>query len=285
MEKQHVFAGIDNSNLAKSVTHYASWIASTVNVPLSLLHNIEHVETPATSDLSGSIGFGSREHLLQELIELEAKRSKLMVEQGKSILDDASKLAVQDGVVDCRTLQRHGSLSETLVELEEDIRVLVLGARGEDHADSSSGLGNQIESIIRSLHKPVLIVNHDFTTPKSLLLAYDGSIASEKALDWLCTSPLYKSMTCHLVHVCSDPFKGNELLKGTQKKLENAGIVAKSQILQGNTQEQLLQYQQEKNIDLIVMGSFGHSRLREMFLGSFTLKMIKSASIPLLLLR
>ncbi|MFC3095706.1 universal stress protein [Alteromonas sediminis] len=285
MEQPNVVAGIDGSKLSTSVADYASWIAQTVGVPLTFLHNLEHREPPVSSDLSGSIGLGSREHLLDELIELEARRNKLLVEEGKSMLDTAKERASQVGVEHCTTLQRHGVLSETLVELEDSIRVLVLGARGEDHEEGSSALGHQIESIIRALHKPVLIVNREFRQPKRLLLAYDGSEAANKALNWLCTSPLYKSMTCHVVHVCDKSDKGSQLLAEAKQTLEAAGVSAETRLIEGNAETELLGYQHKHNIDLLVMGSFGHSRLREMLLGSFTLKMLNKASIPLLLLR
>lgn len=285
MTVPQVFAGIDGSSLAKDVAHYASWIAQTVDVPLTFLHNLEHQEPPAASDLSGSIGLGSREHLLDELIELESRRNKILLEQGKASLEAARDIASTNGVFECAILQRHGALSETLIELEQQIRVLVLGARGEDNLGNSKTLGNQIESIIRSLHKPVLIVNRKFKKPQSLLLAYDASVAAKKALAWLTSSPLYKDITCHAVHVSSNQAKGQLLLNEAKTALNQAGVKAETALLSGNVQDQLLQYQTDNNIDLIVMGSFGHSRLRDMMLGSFTLKMLQKASIPLLLLR
>jgi nucleotide-binding universal stress UspA family protein len=146
-------------------------------------------------------------------------------------------------------------------------------------------LGHQIEAVIRALHKPVLVVNKPFSQPERLMLAYDGSEAANKALDWLVTSPLYKNMQCHLVHVCSDAQKGQTLLDSALNTLRNANIDCESTVLTGEPLAQLLAYQAEQQIDLMVMGSFGHSRLREMFLGSLTLKLLTQSKVPLLLLR
>lgn len=283
-EKNLVLAGIDGSGISAAVADYAAWIANRVGVPLKLLHNLEHREPPAAADLSGNIGLGSREHLLEELTELEAKRSKILLEQGKHMLETANDRAKEIGVEDAILCQRHGSLTETLVEMEEHIRVLVLGVRGEDH-QSDEGLGHHIESIIRALHKPILIVNQDFAEPQRIMLAYDGSEAAEKALDYLLTSPLYEGMDCHLVHVTKDDAKADELLENASERLQKAGLNVVTAKLHGDAEEQLLSYQQEQDIQMIVMGSFGHGRLREMLLGSFTLKMLNRASIPLLLLR
>lgn len=50
-----------------------------------------------------------------------------------------------------------------------------------------------------------------------------------------------------------------------------------------NPAEMLLEQARELKTDLLVMGAYGHSRLREMFLGGFTEYMLKNTDIPLLL--
>lgn len=280
-----VLAGIDGSSISGAVADYAAWIAASVGAPLTFLHNIERSPMPAVSDLSGSIGLGSQEQLLEELTELEAKRSRLLAEQGKIMLAEARGRALNQGVGDAQICQRHGSLVETLVEWEEHIRVLVLGVRGEEHEGQDDRLGNQLETIIRSLHKPVLVVNHAFQRPQQIMLAYDGSEAADKALDMLCTSPLYRGMHCHLVYASRVGQQAGNLLVTAEDRLKKAGLMVKTVMLEGSPQAQLLAYQQAHGIQLVVMGAFGHSRVREMIWGSLTLTMLTQAKVPLLLLR
>lgn len=79
-----VLACIDGSTLSEAVCDYAAWIAQRVDAPLKLLHVIDHhPETAATLDLSGNIGLGSREQLLEQLTAVEQQRSKLRLQQGK----------------------------------------------------------------------------------------------------------------------------------------------------------------------------------------------------------
>lgn len=284
-DNRKVLAGIDGSSISAAVADYAAWIAGRVTAPLELLHNLEHREPVVVSDLSGNIGFGSREHLLEELTELEAKRSKIMLEQGKQVLSNAADRAIAMGVTDVKQCQRHGGLGETLVELEDDIRVLVLGIRGEDHADKPGRLGNQLEMVLRSLHRPILVVNREFEKPERIMLAYDGSQAACRALELLTSSPLFKGMVCHLVYVGDDVEKGREILQKGANALIGADIEVVQVNLHGIPDQELLAYQQQHGIQMQVMGSFGHSRWREMLLGSFTLKMLGQAKVPLLLLR
>jgi nucleotide-binding universal stress UspA family protein len=45
----------------------------------------------------------------------------------------------------------------------------------------------------------------------------------------------------------------------------------------------LLSYAADKDIDLIVMGAYGHARLREMVLGGATRSLLQHMTVPVLL--
>lgn len=281
-----VLAGIDGSSLTNAVCDYAAWIAQKVDAPLKLLHTIDHhPEIAVQTDLSGNIGVDSRDQLMDELTQLEQQRSKLRLQQGKQLLQAARERVMQAGVLDPITNQRHGSLVESLIELENAIRVLVIGVRGKEHDKQPDKIGAKLESIIRSLHKPILVVNAEFKAPERIMLAYDGSPAAEKALDMVANSPLYKGLVCHLVCVSQDEGKG-QLLDIAANKLQLAGgieVIAKK--LVGKPEQVLCEYQDQKAIDLTVMGAFGHTRMHDWLLGSFTVKMLSQSHKPLLLLR
>lgn len=284
-ERSTVLACIDGSTFHDAVVDYAAWVSRTVNNPLKLLHNIEHRHTPQP-DLSGNIGLGTREHLLEELTELEAKSSKILMEQGKLMLEHASARASDKGAIGISSLQRHGSLADTLIESEEEIRVLVLGVRGEDHPHDQKQIGSQLETVIRNMHRPVLVINRKFEKPpQRIMLAYDGSESAKKALDMVATSPLYKNITCHVVHVTKDQRSEDILVSEAGERLRGAGIAMETASLKGEVEPTLMEYRTAHNIDMTVMGAFGHSRLRELLFGSTTIKMLCHSQVPLLLLR
>ncbi|MGR8933875.1 MAG: universal stress protein [Gammaproteobacteria bacterium] len=281
-----VLAGIDGSSLSHAVCDYAAWIAQKVDAPLKLLHTIDHHPEHADhTDITGNIGVDSRDHLMDELTQLEQQRSKLRLQQGKVLLQAAKQRVELAGFVNPIANQRHGSLVESLIELENDIRVLVIGVRGKVHENQPDKIGAKLESIIRSLHKPILVVNAEFKAPERIMLAYDGSPAAEKALNMVADSPLYKGLVCHLVCVSKDEDKA-QLLEVAANKLHLAGgieVIAKK--LMGKPELVLSEYQDQKDIDMTVMGAFGHTRIHDWLLGSFTVKMLTHSHKPLLLLR
>jgi len=287
INKNMVLTCIDGSSLTEAVCDYAVWIAKRVDAPLKLLHMIDHHhEAAAISDLSGNIGLGSQEFLLEELIFVEQQRSKLLLQQGKLIVNAAREHVMRAGIADPVTNQRHGNLVESLIELEESIRVLVIGLRGKAHENQPDKIGAKLESIIRSLHKPILVVNEAFKEPQCIMIAYDGSKAAEKAVDMVATSPLYKGLTCHLVNVSKNDTVTEQLLEQAVSKLKNAGgIEVVTKKLQGKPDQALCEYQDKHDIDMTVMGAFSHTRIHDLLLGSLTARMLLNTHKPLLLLR
>lgn len=283
--KHSVLACIDGSRYSAAVCDYAAWISLRTAAPLTLLHNIEHAPNAALNDLSGAIGLGSQEVLLEELTEIEAQRNRLMLEQGKLMLE-AARLRVLDAGIESPALkQRHDGLTESLIELEDSIEILILGVRGEEHEQDVDHLGTHLEASIRALHRPILVVNCDFQEPKNVMLAYDGSEASGKALDLSINSPLFKGLSLHLVTVGESHHRGSLLNNAASEKLRLSGHDVVAATLDGKSSEVLSRYQTEHDIDLTLMGAFSHTRLRELVLGSLTAKMLLRARRPLLLLR
>lgn len=280
-----VIACIDDSRYAEAVCDYAAWSSRRMGAPLSLLHVLDEPHGEGHKNLSGSIGFGAQEALLQELAELDAKRAKLAMEQGKLMLNAARERVENAGVAQPEVRQRHGQLIETLKDLEAETRMLVVGKRGADTASAHGHIGSHLESIIRSLHKPILIAQQSFTPPKSVMLAFDGSATTRKGVDMVAASPLFRGLPVHLVMVGEDSEANREQLNAAQTLLVNAGFVAPASIIPGEPETALAEYEDREGIDLLIMGAYGHSRIRQLIVGSTTTAMICKTRISLMVLR
>lgn len=281
----HVIACIDGSQSTHAVCDYAAWASQRLNAPLTFLHVLDHQQYPAKADLSGNIGLGSREHLLQALATLDEQRNKLALEQGRLMLEAAKARAIADGIAKPLARQRHGDLVESLHELEGDTRLLVIGKRGDTSNSVSQLVGGHLESVIRTVHRPILVTPGKFETPHSVMLAFDGSATSQKGVEMLATSPLLKGLAIHLVMVRADTPDNATLLDSARNVLATAGFNAHAAVLSGDVEPVLHAYQAEHSIDLLVMGAYGHSRIRQFLVGSTTTSMIRTTTTPLLLLR
>ncbi len=280
-----VMACIDGSPSAAAVCDCAAWASLQLDAPLILLHVLDQQQYPAAGNLSGIIGLGSREYLLEELAALDEKRSKLALEEGRMMLDAAKQRAITAGVAQPEVRQRHGDLVESLRDLESDTRLVVIGKQGEDSGNDLQLIGSQLESVIRTLHRPILVTSARFSAPTRIMLAFDGSATTRKGVEMLASSPLFKGISIHLVMVGADTGDNRALLESAGETLTAAGFEVHTAIRAGEVEPTLHAYQAEQDIDLLVMGAYGHSRIRQFLVGSTTTSMIRSATTPLLLLR
>lgn len=280
-----VMACIDGSPQAAAVCDCAAWASQQLDAPLTLLHVLDQQQYPATGNLSGIIGLGSREYLLEELAALDEKRSKLALEEGRMMLDAARQRVITAGVAQPEVRQRHGDLVETLRDLEPDTRLLVIGKQGEDSGTDLQLIGSQLESVIRTLHRPILVTPASFSVPTSVMLAFDGSATTRKGVEMLAASPLFKGIALHLVMVGEDTAEHRALLEAARDALVAAGFEVHIAIRSGDVEPALHAYQAEHQVGLLVMGAYGHSRIRQFLVGSTTTQMIRSTTTPLLLLR
>lgn len=277
-----VIACIDGTAVSASVSDHAAWASLRLEAPLLLLHVLDKSQFPSESDLSGNIGLGSRESLLSELAELDAKRGRLALEQGRLMLDAAKERALADGVAAPVTLQRHGDLVETLEGMQSDTRLLVMGKHDEHLGEH---VGSRLETVVRTLHRPILVCTPEFRAPQRILLAYDGSATTHKGIDMVAGSPLFRGLDCHVVMVGDDTKANRGQLEWARHTLEAAEFNVTTSLVAGNVERALCDYRHAHGIDLIVMGAYGHSVVRRFLVGSTTTCVLRNAAVPVLLLR
>lgn len=280
-----VVACIDGSQAAPAVCDYAAWASRHMETPMMLLHVLDEERYPAEPDLAGNIGLGSREQLLEDLAELDRKRAKLALEHGHHLLDEAQRRVSTAGIEDVIQRQRHGGLAESLLALENQTRLLVMGLHGESSSERDTHIGSQLETVIRSMHRPILLVPDEYREPRSAMLAFDGSATAFKGVELLAGSPVLRGMPLHLVMIGPDTNDRWEQLRKAEKMLAGQGTEITLAIRAGDVEPALHAYQEEHDIDILVMGAYGHSRIRQFLVGSTTTTMLKTADKPLVVLR
>ncbi|MBE0486140.1 universal stress protein [Marinobacter sp.] len=281
----HVVACIDASRSALGVCDYAAWASLRMGEPLTLLHALDEEKHPAKTDMTGNIGLGSREQLQEEMVSLDRERSKLAMKHGNLMLDEAEKRVLAAGVDNVTKRQRHDDLAGAVVGLEPESRLFVLGLQGESSTATGRHIGSQLETVIRSVHRPVLLVPDEFSEPRSAMLAFDGSPTAFRSIELLAGTPVFKGMPLHLVMVGSDTEEHRAQLRRAEEALAEQGMEIHQAIRDGDVEQTLHAYQQENDIDVLIMGAYGHSRIRQFLVGSTTTRMLETAHKPLVILR
>lgn len=272
----------DGSLYSPSVYQHAAWAASRLGASIHVLHVIERDESIGGRDLTGSIGFDASAELLEELAQHDESHARVARLRGKAILEDVVKQLADHEV---KTTQRHGSVVETLDEFETGAALVVIGKRGE-HADLAKGhLGSNLERVIRSAMIPVLVAAREFRPIKGFLIAFDGGPSSLKAVHHAATNPLLQGLDCHLIMVGKKDHEHALSLEHAATSLRGAGFSVTADLLPGDPDEVIATQVQQREIDMLVMGAYGHSRVRNLILGSTTTHLIRTCHVPVMLFR
>lgn len=284
--ERKILACVDNTSLADVVTDYAAWAARRLDAPVELLHVLErHVALSAQQDHSGSIGLDAQEKLMDLLTMEDAERTRLAREQGRALLSRLRERAMIGGAAIVDSRLRHGDIEETLAEQQEGARLLITGRNGHQHSEAKTSLGKHLEWVVRSATRPVLVVNETYREPKKVLFAFDGSGVTRKGVDMLAASPLLRGLPMQLL-TAGEPGKTDcKQLDVAVATLVASGIEASASIQAGSPGEVIAKALAEGGFDVLVMGAYSHSPLRNLFFGSKTTEMLKVSSVPTLLLR
>ncbi|MFN7224708.1 MAG: universal stress protein [Paracoccaceae bacterium] len=282
---QKIIALVDGSIYSASVCDHAAWVSARTGAAVELLHVLGRREGADKQDLSGAIRLGARTALMEELAELDAQRSKLIAHRGRAILQDAHTILTRDGVAEITTRLRHGDIVETVAEVERDASMIMIGKRGEAADFAKGHLGSNLERLVRASHKPVFVAARAFKPIQKVLMAYDGGVSAMKAVDHISRDPLFAGLFVQVVSVGTETAEVRKGLEDARAMLKAAGINAETAVIPGQPETALGKLVETEGFDMVVMGAYGHSRIRSLVIGSTTTEMLRSCKVPVLLVR
>ena len=169
---------------------------------------------------------------------------------------------------------------------------IALGAcvRGAPHEPESSAIEEKIvEAALFDSGRPVIVVPYIQKAPLKLdrvMVCWDGSRAAARAIADA-TPLLERAGLVEVVIIANE--------RGKQDKIEGADMgqhlarhgleVEVKRIDYGNLDvaDALLSHAADSDVDFIVMGGYGHSRLREFVLGGVTRSILRTMTAPVLM--
>ena len=146
--------------------------------------------------------------------------------------------------------------------------------------------------------------------PNKILVAYDGSSQSKKALEWaidLSVQPnaqviaVKVSETMDISELFSMSRAGQgakmialiaEMQEADKKKMEEAVEIGRKRgaqittvILEGNVAGKIIEYAKLHQVDLIATGTKGHGVLEELLMGSVPRNLVSLSHVPVLVVK
>ena len=98
-------------------------------------------------------------------------------------------------------------------------------------------------------------------------------------------SPLFRGLPITLLMAGKKSQGGPKQLDWAKTTLQAAGYEVTALLIRGDAETVIATAVKKHAIDMLIMGAFGHSQLRSLLFGSKTADLLRSSTIPTLLLR
>lgn len=272
----------DASAYSSVACRYAAWLSKQLHKPVTGLYvsSIWNYDMPFLLDLGGSLGASPYQAAVVRLEEMEKEKSEL-------IRQAIAKTLAESGVEDFEFVHDTGMLVDSLKALEEKSQpgLVVLGKRGENANMAKGHLGGNLERVARSIKTPCFVANRKYCEIKRVVVAYDDGPSSRNALHWMIKNKFLSGLELEVVSVNDDSNRnvGTIALESARQLLEPAGVTAKYQLLTGQVDHEISEYVTHNDTDLLVTGAYGHSRIRDLFIGSTTTELMRRCRIAFML--
>jgi nucleotide-binding universal stress UspA family protein len=205
--------------------------------------------------------------------------------QAKALLEAFTESCRAAGVPSS-ALERRGRPDTTILKEIQGHDLTVLGRHANFRFETTDDDRQTRDTILRKAGTPVLVVPEgSIAAGPGVLVAYDGSMASRRALVSFANSGLGDDCPVHVAAVDDDgataweiASKGCLLLREHEIRAQPHNLVSTLSIA-----EALLERRAKVDAGLIVLGAYTRSRLSRMIWGSVTDEMLAKTVVPLYL--
>jgi nucleotide-binding universal stress UspA family protein len=271
----------DGSEHGHIACDYAIDLALKLKARLAGLHVLDTrmLEGPLMADISGWLG-------AQPFAAQEVQFRELMEKKGEAVMAAFLEKCRERGLVAISSV-KSGHPPQVILQEEARAELVVLGRNGE-HAEWTGDMtGSTVERVVRHSLKPCLVTPGEFRPVRKILCGYDGSGHSSRALHEAIELALALGAPLVIVTVIEDPEweHARDVSEDAMQLARAHECPAANLVVEGVPGSALVDQAREQEADLIVVGAYGHGRIREFLLGSTSTSLVARATLPLLMVR
>jgi nucleotide-binding universal stress UspA family protein len=270
----------DGSDYSKTALEYGIYIGRLLEAELTGLHiiDVKILQGPIFSDIFGSVSLSPFPEFLTAI-------EKGLDERADAILEAFRRRCEREGLTP-RIRKVTGIIDEEILRAGSEADLILLAQRGEHYPLSRSVLlGSTAEAVVRKSGKPVLVTPAKFREIESMGLAYDGSPPAHHALGIAAQLSVKTKWPITVILITDQASLAAGLTQKVESYLEPFEIDSDVIVLHGREEKEIIKFIQEGAVELMLMGAYGHTRFKELLLGSTTSHVIRNSTIPVLLTR
>jgi len=224
---------------------------------------------------------GPFQSLVGEAMEVEAALGK----EGRAILTEFGERAAAAGVHgDTQLVQ--GDVARLICERAGLADLVVLGRRGAGGMTATLLFGSTFEAMVRYSPRPVLVAVPPARPVRRVLAAYDGSERAKDALGVAAQAAQAWGAAVTVLSVSEAGRVAPETLAEAAAYLREHQVEPSLLMLpEEHPAAAILRVAEQRDIDLIVLGGYGHGRFLEMLFGHAANEVMRHTTRPLLICR
>ncbi len=275
-----ILVPIDSSDTSLVAVDYAIDISKSFNseiVGISII-DIKKLAGPFMRDLGTSIGG------MVPYGDFQQKVRQFLDDTASAALDELEGKCKSAGISFTRTM-KEGIVSKEIVESAQRCDIISMGMAGEHAFWRDAFLGSNLESVVRQTHKPVLVTPEKYKKITKILVAYDGSAFATRALISGANIAQQMHLPLTVITVSDETGSGENILSKASESLKDRDITYDKILESGEEVSVLVDFCKEGSYDLLVMGAYGHSKIRELIIGNTTIQILRKVNCAVLLCR
>lgn len=181
-------------------------------------------------------------------------------------------------------LSLRGEPADVIAKQSEGADLVVMGRNGLHQGVEGRHSGDTIRGLLKLTTAPVIAVPDDARGGASLVICYDGSRASQRALRTSSElAELAELDDVHLVTAAASADEGNEILAPAIRYLGEYDVDVYPRVLEGDPSTAILEVVREVEPSFVALGAFGGNRIRELIFGSTTEHVMHGAPCAVIL--
>ncbi len=283
-----VLAATDGSKYGRWAIEWTAQLPLTIQPVIRALHVVDVAGLRAPFMIQPMI-VGTERYLQDEIKRMEAS-AKTVKKEAEALL---KALRLSGTVI----VDRGGVAASIMKHAKRGIQLLSIGSRGLDALDRFM-LGSISNHAIHHAPCSVLVVKEAPRPVRRILLAIDGSRASDKAVRFLLRhvnpvpdGPEHEPVMVTIAHVM--PYlkypelreTGNKLVQRYVDKAAKAGFQVGESMRLGKPADEILTAAKREKADLIVTGAKGLGAIGRVLLGSVSTRVVQHATCSVLVVR
>jgi len=279
---KRLIVGFDGSPSSFSAANYAFDLGAKLNIPVVGIYVIDKrlLDETLLEDLAGILGFTFYLGISQKVKEALEKKAD-------TLFKEFAELGRQKGVK-VSLVQVEGLPYEEIANEADEDDLIFVGHKGM-HLVKGILIGSTAERVIRRASCPVFVARENYKPIRRIGIAFDGSPVSKKAIK--VGADLAKGYNAKFEVIFVEPSENfpeeaiDKLKQEADKILGETNADYTFTLLKGFPEEQLVEYQANGNVDLLVMGAFGTRPLKEILLGSVAYFVMHNAKGPVVFVK